>query len=83
MVEDVCPVNKSIVDLKSVIESGRLSHPKSRRIAEEILRLLEDIALGRAGEEHIPAIEALAGEMVRQEFGQTSADVAGALIDAL
>ena len=83
MVEDVCPVNKSIVDLKSVIVSGRLSHPKSRRIAEEILRLLEDIALGRAGEEHIPAIEALAGEMVRQEFGKTSADVAGALIDAL
>ena len=83
MVEDVCPVNKSIDSLKNVIESGRLTHPKSRRIAEEILRLLEDIALGRAGEEHIPAIESLAGEMVRQEFGQTSADAAGALIDAL
>ena len=83
MVEDVCPVNKSIVNLKSVIDSGRLSHPKSRRIAEEILRLLEDIALGRAGEKHIPAIESLAGEMVRQEFGQTSADTAGTLIDSL
>jgi NADPH-dependent glutamate synthase beta subunit-like oxidoreductase len=83
MTKDVCPVNKSIADLGRVIGSGGLSHPKSRRLAEEILRLLEDIALGRAGDEHIPAIESLAGEMVSEELGKASIDAARTVIDTL
>ena len=83
MTADACPVNKSIADLKSAIASGGLSHPKGRRIAEEVLRLLDDIALGRAGDEHIPAIESMVGEMVSEEFGKASADAARTLIDTL
>ncbi len=83
MTADVCPVNNSIVELKRVIASGGLSHPKSRRIAEEILRLLEDIALGRAGKEHIPAVESLIGDLVSDEFGKASTEAARILSDIL
>jgi putative selenate reductase YgfK subunit len=59
----VCPVNETIADLGRTIESGRLIRPWSRRVAEEILELLEDVAWGRAGNEHIPAMTSLAAEL--------------------
>ena len=65
-----CPVNDAITRLDGTIESGRIAHPRSRRIAEEILELLNDVAWGRGGSDHIPAIEHLAGELV--ENGDTS-----------
>ena len=58
-----CPVTDTISTLEETIESGRLTHPKTRRIAEEVHELLEDVAWGRAGEEHLPAIDSLAGEL--------------------
>ena len=48
-----CPVNQTVFGLKEVIESGRLANPRSRRIAEEILDLLTDVAWGRAGADHL------------------------------
>ena len=44
-----CPVNQTLSGLREAIESGRLFNPRSRRIAEEILDLLRDVARGRAG----------------------------------
>jgi hypothetical protein len=41
---------------------GRVEAPKSRRIAEEIHSLLDDVAWGRAGDDHLPAV------MVDQEL---------------
>jgi len=67
MARSICPVSQTVDDLKTTIESGRLTHPRSRRIAEEILQLLQDIAVGRAGEEHLPAIESLADEMTYED----------------
>ncbi|MBU2623547.1 MAG: FAD-dependent oxidoreductase, partial [Proteobacteria bacterium] len=61
---DKCPVNGSIIDLDGTIKSGAITNPKSRHRAEEILRLLNDVAWGRAGDEHIPAIESLANDLV-------------------
>ena len=58
-----CPVTDTISALEKTIESGRLAHPRTRRIAEEVHELLEDVAWGRAGEEHLPAIESLADEL--------------------
>ena len=65
MSQEVCPVKKSIVDLKSVVETGLLSYPRNRRIADEILQLLADVAWGRAGEKHLPAIESLAVDLTK------------------
>ena len=59
-----CPVNDTIIRLDREIESGRLSHPKGRRIAEEIRELVNDVAWGRAGSDHLPAISELIGELV-------------------
>ena len=44
--------------------TGVLKNPKERVIAEEILDLLTDVALGRAGEDHLLAIEALVEEWI-------------------
>ena len=58
-----CPVNDAIARLEGEITGGALSHPRSRRIAEEIRDLVSDVAWGRAGKDHLPAIEELAGEL--------------------
>jgi hypothetical protein len=54
-----CPVNNTIVQLEEIINSGQLKEPKCRRIAEELLELLDDIAWGRAGDKHYPAVLSL------------------------
>ena len=58
-----CPVHETILRVRGEIESGRLAHPRSRRIAEEILDLLNDVAWGRAGQDHPGAIASLADEL--------------------
>ncbi len=52
-----CPVNNSIVELSEFIESGAFKDPRLRRIGEEMLVLIRDIALGRAGEDHVPSVK--------------------------
>lgn len=59
-----CPVTRTIKQLEEIIHSGQVKSPKSRRIGEDILDLLKDIALGSAGNEHIPAIKSLADELI-------------------
>ena len=61
-----CPVNQTIIDLKESIESNRLKDPRCRRIAEDILELLDDFAWGRAGDDHIPAVKSLSEELIVQ-----------------
>ena len=41
-----CPVTESIHFIDDVIGKGGLTHPRSRRIAEEIHSLLDDVAWG-------------------------------------
>jgi putative selenate reductase YgfK subunit len=55
-----CPVNKTIKGLEQSLESGALKDPRLRRIGEEILELMQDVAWGRADREHVPAIKDLA-----------------------
>jgi NADPH-dependent glutamate synthase beta subunit-like oxidoreductase len=59
-----CPVTESIHFIDDIIESGGLKQPKSRRIAEEIHSLLDDVAWGRAGDDHLPAVMDLIGELL-------------------
>jgi len=66
MPEKTCPVSELIVRLSSAIDSGRLTDPRSRRRAEDILALLQDVAWGRGASEHLPAIESLALKLEKQ-----------------
>lgn len=59
-----CPVNETIIGLEKSIESGALKDPRLRRIGEEILELIQDVAWGRAGREHVPAIKDLAQTII-------------------
>ncbi len=63
MTEKSCPVAQLIQDLEQVLASGRLHDAKNYRRGEEVLALLTDVAWGRAGQEHLPAIQHLAEEM--------------------
>ncbi len=58
-----CPVNSTLTALKAKLDNHELQHPRSRRLGEEIYTLLLDIASGRAGDKHLPAIDARIREM--------------------
>ena len=64
-----CPVTDIIGKLSAAIDSGGLKDPRSRRRAEDILALLNDVAWGRADTEHLPAMASLARKL--EEEGQT------------
>jgi NADPH-dependent glutamate synthase beta subunit-like oxidoreductase len=85
MTEKTCPVTALIQVLRPELEAGRLHHPKNRRRAEEIVDLLQDVAWGRAGEQHLPAVRALAEEMCHEaakDAGREIGDRVLALLDA-
>lgn len=52
-----CPVNASLAMISHVLQDNRLRHPRSHRLAGEIQILVSDIAMGRAGELHIPDLD--------------------------
>jgi len=59
-----CPVSQSITQLDETLNSSRLKNPKSRRMVEELRRLLNDIAWGRAGEEHLAFVQSLSQALI-------------------
>lgn len=63
MSESKCPVNGLIRDLEAALSSRTISIPREQRILEEVYELVRDVAWGRAGEEHLAAVEALAGSL--------------------
>ncbi len=83
MTEKLCPVNQTRSALREAIESGRLSNPRSRRIAEELLDLLADVAWGRAGADHLGAIASLADELSYDKASKAAMAAAKAVWDAL
>jgi NADPH-dependent glutamate synthase beta subunit-like oxidoreductase len=78
-----CPVDQTIAGLRETIESGKLSNPRSRRIAEEVLDLLTDVAWGRAGSDHLGAIGSLADELAYDTAAPAAMAAARAVRDAL
>ncbi|MBF0469723.1 MAG: FAD-dependent oxidoreductase, partial [Desulfamplus sp.] len=62
MGEKLCPVHGTILYLSDQIASGNLKEPRTRRISEHILRLLEEISNGHAGKDHLNAIDELVEE---------------------
>jgi NADPH-dependent glutamate synthase beta subunit-like oxidoreductase len=58
MSDQICAVHQSVTALAEMISTGQLKTPRNRRTAEEIQTLIEDIAWGNAGAEHLPAVDA-------------------------
>ena len=63
MPENICPVSNLIGNLETAVDSGRLTNPRDRRRAEDILRLLRDVAWGGADAEHIALVVVLAQDL--------------------
>lgn len=78
-----CPVNAAISELDHFIHSGSLKHPKSRRRAEEILVVLRDIAWGRAGQDHLPSLKALADKLGDEGTDEICQQVANSVRNTL
>jgi NADPH-dependent glutamate synthase beta subunit-like oxidoreductase/ferredoxin len=83
MTQKTCPVAQLIQDLEQVLASGRLHDAKNHRRGEEILALLNDVAWGRAGREHLPAIRQLAEEMRQEDAADAGAESGGRILTAL
>ena len=84
MSEKTCPVSDLIRKLSAAIDSGQLSDPRSRRRAEDILALLQDVAWGRGAAEHLPAIQSLALKIAEQgkvEASRTTGQMVRKAID--
>jgi len=64
MAKQNCPVNDTIAFLGKAIASGRFKIPKTRRIASEVMELMEDLAWGRGGHDHVPVLESRADELL-------------------
>jgi len=57
MPDQICAVHQTVVTLGEMIDSGQLKTPRNRWVAEEIRTLINDIAWGNAGPDHLPAID--------------------------
>jgi NADPH-dependent glutamate synthase beta subunit-like oxidoreductase len=58
-----CPVDQTLASICDALEANRLQHPRSRRLAGQLIGMIEDVTSGRAGAEHLPTIERLAEEL--------------------
>jgi NADPH-dependent glutamate synthase beta subunit-like oxidoreductase len=72
MAENNCPVKDLIDKLEAAIDSGHLTNPRDRHRAEDVLRLLRDVAWGGADRQHMPAMESLATKLEREGKSESS-----------
>ena len=78
-----CPVQRAVMDVQGVLDGGGLTTPRDRATLEEIRDLLKDVAQGRAGDDHVPALGRLAEEILGRGKDEVASKVAGDLISTL
>ncbi len=69
MDKPLCPVHSIILYLSDQLDSGKLKEPRARRISEQILRLIEEISNGHAGNDHLNAVDELVEEYLQVSNG--------------
>jgi len=72
MTVNACPVHGTIIEIRTSLDAGKVKEPRTRRILDDILNLLRDIAWGMAGDGHLAAISGLLDEL-----GENQADPVG------
>jgi len=83
MEQGTCPVANNVRALSAVLAEGRIPVARSRQWAEDILRLMRDVASGRGGPEHYPAMESLAKKLQREGENKACVDLGEKLIAEL
>jgi len=83
MTTPVCEVTRTIADLSQALVSGRLTHPRSRHHAEELLKLLEDVSWGRGGTAHYTAMVEMAQTLVSEAPDDPSREAGQQVLAAL
>jgi len=70
-----CPVHETLLELKKIPGDRRITHPRGRRLVEEIATLVQDIVAARAGTEHLPCIDARVAELCAFDSDAASVEV--------
>jgi len=74
-VKNRCPVNDSVATLNRALDANALKIPRNRRVAAEILQLMQEIATGASGYRHIDAVSALSMELTATGEEKAAADL--------
>jgi NADPH-dependent glutamate synthase beta subunit-like oxidoreductase/ferredoxin len=83
MTTPTCEVASTINELAARITSGKLTAPRCRRRAEELLGLLEDVSWGRGGTKHYEAMQALARELMEEPASSAAAETGEWILELL
>lgn len=75
MSTNACPVHGTIIKIKTSLESDGIRDPKTRRIIDDLLNLLRDIAWGMAGNDHLAAIHGLLDELDENRVDPVGIDI--------
>ena len=81
--QPICRVSWAAGQLREIIESGRLAHAWSRQRALEILKLMDDVAWGRGGPDHLPAMEDLARKLAGEGPDETGRETGRLVVKVL
>ncbi|MCK8600647.1 FAD-dependent oxidoreductase [Desulfoferrobacter suflitae] len=83
MASPICEVTRTIKSVAEMLSSGRLTYPRCRHRAEELLKLLEDVSWGRGGAEHYTAMETLARTLVDEGPDEACVEAGSTVLSAL
>ena len=77
-----CPVNAAIIETERILGAGILVDSKSRRRTETITKLIQDVAWGQAGPDHLQTIGSLAQKIINEGTDDTSRKI-GAYVELM
>ncbi|MBP1738277.1 MAG: 4Fe-4S ferredoxin iron-sulfur binding domain protein [Deltaproteobacteria bacterium] len=83
MADQTCIVFETFSKLSELIESGRLTHPRLRRRAEDLLKLIKDVSSGRGGPSHLPAMFKALATIANEEPEESSRELVRIVGDPL
>ncbi|MBW1950319.1 MAG: FAD-dependent oxidoreductase [Deltaproteobacteria bacterium] len=83
MEKSTCPVADHVRELAAVLEEERITVARCRQWAVDILRLMKDVASGRGGPEHFPAMTDLAEKLAGECEDPMSADLGNRVLSGL
>ncbi|MBW2103124.1 MAG: hypothetical protein JRH05_10700 [Deltaproteobacteria bacterium] len=83
MEKSTCPVADHVRELAAVLEEERITVARCRQWAVDILRLMKDVASGRGGPEHFPAMTDLAEKLAGECEDPMSADLGNRILSGL
>jgi NADPH-dependent glutamate synthase beta subunit-like oxidoreductase/ferredoxin len=78
-----CPVNDSLSLITQALQDNWLQHPRSRCLAEEIQALISDIAMGRAGDQHIASLHQRVEALLNLRADRVGVETAKSLAETL